>query len=144
MLKEAELVRPKWFEGADGMFEKDFFSELGAMGAQIASEVNQEVAGLAAEFEANIAPNLQKMGEQFAQKANEAANKARAMADEFAARERAAAERRAEQSSPPPAKEKAAAEADNAVEQLRILKMVEKGVITPEEANLLLEALEGN
>jgi hypothetical protein len=39
----------------------------------------------------------------------------------------------------PPSKEKQATEA----EQLKILKMVEKGIISPDEASTLLEAIEG-
>ncbi|MBE2200741.1 MAG: hypothetical protein IAE79_19165, partial [Anaerolinea sp.] len=38
---------------------------------------------------------------------------------------------------PPPPAKKASTE-----EQLKILKMVEQGIISPEEANMLLEALE--
>jgi hypothetical protein len=40
---------------------------------------------------------------------------------------------------PPSNKERQATEA----EQLKILKMVEKGIISPEEASTLLEAIEG-
>lgn len=143
VLKEAQLIRKKWSEEMGATFENDFFSGLGNLGAQIAEEVNREISAKLADFETTVAPGLQKLGEQFAQKATEAADMARAVADELSEKERAYAEKVAapQSRSGPKAREESPSAID---EQLRILKMVEKGVITPEEANLLLEALEGN
>ncbi len=143
VLKEAQLIKEKWGVDQGPMFDMDFMAELSNLGERISSEVTDKVSKMASEMETNFAPKMEKWGEQFAEKMTYAAGAARVMAEDLAEKERARTA--TAQSSPGATKTKPDKEsATNVDEQLRILKMVEKGVITPEEANLLLEALEGN
>ena len=145
ILKEAQIVSKKWDVGGDHMFDFDFVSELTNLGAKISSEVNEQVARVTAELENNFGPDfMQHMSDQFSQKAGAAAEKARKASErEYT---------RASTFGPKPKKRSKPANADAGGDkaggsqeaQLKILKMVEQGVISPDEANMLLKALEGD
>ena len=144
ILKEAQIVAQEWTFGTEPVIDFDFMAELSSLGAKISSEVGEQVARVTAELESNFGPDfMQRMAEQFAQKATDAAAKARktAAASEHGAGRttttgsKGSADERAEKSSQRDGKAEA---------QLKILKMVEKGVISPDEASTLLEALEGD
>lgn len=142
VLKEAEIVSKRWNPEGDLNFDFDFVTELTNLGTKVASEVNEQVSRVTAELENNFGPDfMQRMSEQFSQKAAAAADMAR---------------KAAEAQSPPPKQKpgkrenqtagaKGARKPDSSYEaQLKILKMVENGVISPDEANMLLEALQGD
>ncbi len=134
VLKEAEMVSKKWNMGDEPLFDFDFISELANLGAKISSEVNEQVTRVTAEMENNFGPDfMARMAGQVSQKAAEAAAKAQKAAEQAAPRAADAA----------PSRKKANAGAAYEA-QLKILKMVEEGVISPDEAAVLLEALQGD
>lgn len=137
ILKEMEMVDEKW-EGY-GAGEGDFgygaafgrFS-LDNLGARIEAEINSHLARVTRDVESRFGPEFgQRMAEKFARQAERTAERTRRRPDmgrrsgaEFAAGT-------------------ASRKAASPEEQLKILKMVEAGTISPEEAGMLLEALGG-
>lgn len=141
-LKEAHIVDSRWEEGFDEAdFGFDFGVDMAGLGERISQEVNEHISRVTADFETKFGSDFtQRLSEKIARKAERAAEKAEHAAER--ARQRAERNlRRHGRWAPPPSpqapKRKATSE-----EQLKILRMVEKGVITPDEANILLEALE--
>ena len=132
VLKEAEMVDVKW-KSMGGDLEFDFGFDLAGFGSRIENEVTAQVARLSEELEKKFGSDFgQQIAEKVARKAERAATKARSRAE----RNRAYAGV-GEFSQPAAAKKPASTE-----EQLKILKMVETGKISSEEARMLLEALE--
>lgn len=143
-LKETPIVDNRWESEGFGEtgFDFDFGVDLAGLGERISREVSEHVSRITADIESKFGPEFtRRWEEKIMRKAERAAEKAERAAEK--------ARRRAERSmrqhgrwSPPPRpsapKRKATSE-----EQLKILRMVEKGIITPDEANTLLEALEG-
>jgi hypothetical protein len=137
ILKEAQMISKKWTMSDEELFNFDFLSELSELGtnfgAKISSMINDEVTQDAA----------RKMAEEFSQKAGKAAEKAAEMAGLTA--ERIFEHTSAAQQKKKSAKETALNKSKSSTEaQLKILKMVEQGTISPDEANMLLDALEGD
>ncbi len=130
ILKESSVVDPKWESGAgdDVNFDFDFDFGLGGIGLEISSHINEQINRFTEEFGAKFA----RKAEEAARKAEQAAERARQQAEQQNRRAARAAQTR----SKPAAKSAATQE-----EQLKILKMVEKGIITPAEAATLLDAL---
>jgi DUF4097 and DUF4098 domain-containing protein YvlB len=127
------------FDGSE--FDFDF----SGIGEKISGEISTRMEELSLHLEENLGP-------AFAAKMEEQALKAAAKAEKAAAKAMQQVEKTVRQvrwqsdhpnwKSPAPAssaKERQATEE----EQLKILKMVEKGTITPDEASTLLEAIEG-
>ncbi len=142
VLKEAEIVSKEWNPAGDLNFDFDFVTELTNLGTRVASEVNEQVSRVTAELENNFGPDFMlRMSEQFSQKAAAAAAMARSAAQ---------AESAPPKQKPKTSEKQAAGGTDagkpesNFEAQLKILKMVENGVISPDEANMLLEALQGD
>ena len=139
ILKEGEIVDQKW--GDEASFEADFDFDFSTLGSQISQQVNEQVAQISQRLETKLGPEFtQRMAEKITRKveqatarAEQAAERARQRAD----RQRPRAPRPPRAAAPPEPKQKASSE-----EQLEILKMVEKGIISPGEAATLLEALE--
>ena len=150
-IKDIQVISSEWEQGSDDDFSFDFDFDMEGLAAQIGAQITQKVAIITADLENKFGPDFtQSMADKISRKAEKAAAKAQREAEKAAARaqrEAEKAQRRAERQQrrgrrsrptpPPPSKPKASAE-----EQMKILHMVEKGVITPEEANTLLEALE--
>lgn len=145
-LKEMHIIDSRWqSEGFDESdFGFDFFADMGDFGERISKEVNEHIARVTTDIETRFGPEFtQRLSEKVARKAERAAEKAERAAERARQRAERNMRRRGRWSSPPPAppqpakKKKATSE-----EQLKILRMVEKGIITPDEANTLLEALE--
>lgn len=138
ILKEAEMVNEKWsrYDGDESEFEFDMTMngvDLAAIGARIESEINSHVARITREIETHFGPEFgQRIGEKMSRQAERAGERARRKM-----------ETRGRMGGfdapppPPPARKAASSE-----EQLKILKMVETGTISPEEAGMLLEALD--
>jgi hypothetical protein len=128
-------------ENFDGGFNLDLEAEIAGISQRVNTEINSRMAELNSRMSEFTSRLERKFGPEFSAKIE-------AKAQKFAAR----AERQAERAmrhgrhaghpgftfTPAASKERKATEE----EQLRILKMVENGVITPEEANTLLDALE--
>ena len=120
------------FEAVMGDFDLDNIA------ARIEAEVNTHLARVARDFETRFGPEFgQRMAEKAARQAERAAERmerARRKSEWRGGRPAAA------EATPPSAPTRRAASPE---EQLKILKMVESGAITPEDAGMLLEALEG-
>lgn len=141
-IKDAEAIDPRWEDfdehGEDFAFAFDFAN----MGDRISAQVNEKIELFTHKMEQQFGPNFgREIGEKMARKAEQAAQRA----EKAAERARAQGERGARwQDFPPPAPSAAPPPPKPASpeEQLKILRMVEKGTISPEEASMLLEALE--
>ncbi|MCZ7671400.1 MAG: hypothetical protein M5U34_31835 [Chloroflexi bacterium] len=144
ILKEAQLVKDAWAQDSGEDFNFNFGFDFAEIGERISREVEQNVSRLADELQHRFGPNFgEEMAEKFARKAEHAAAKA----EQAAARAQQRAERQqarhARWTPPPPPKPAAPPKPKSSPEeQIKILKMVEQGIISPEEANTLLQALE--
>lgn len=130
----------------------DFVADLEGLGAQIEAHVAEAMAGMAARLEEGLShiddqairERVERATEKALRKAGQAAGQARRVAEREAEKARLRAERaerrwqRASGRRPRPRQEPATSK-----EQLRVLRMVEEGKITPEQAADLLAALEG-
>ncbi len=139
LLKEGDIVDQKW--GDDASFEADFDFDFANLGSQISQQVNEQVSQISQRLESKLGPEFtQRMAEKITRKVEQATARAEQAADR--ARQRAERQR---QRGPRPSRTAATAEPKqkaSSEEQLEILKMVEKGIISPSEAATLLEALE--
>lgn len=139
VLREAEMADERWgdFDGAEAAFDVEM--DMGHIGARLEAEVNSHIARITRDLETRFGANFgQRIAEQVTRKADKAAERAERAA-ERARRRSGDARGRAggfDFAAPPPKAASASME-----EQLKILKMVETGKITPEEASMLLEAL---
>lgn len=124
----------------------DFDIDLSGLGDHILSEVNNRMSEWSTKMEKNFGPaftaRIEKTAQEAAEKAEKAAEKAVRKAEKAAKKARYQADRSSWNAPPPvsqpqPTKEQKATEE----EQLKILRMVENGVITPDEASTLLEAI---
>lgn len=139
ILKEIDPVDEKWafdYDGEEFAFEGAVNGmEFEKIGARIEAEVNSHLARVARDFETRFGPEFgQRMAEKMArqaERAGERAERARRKGGDWRGRP-------ATEASAPPPRRSASPE-----EQIKILKMVESGAITPEDAGMLLEALEG-
>jgi hypothetical protein len=142
------ILRPKrsghthWgTEDDDFDFNFDFNLDLEKLGEQISAQVTQQVANATAQFEdkfgGDFAQKIAQKVEQAAERVEKAAEKARRRAEQQMGADYMDRRRRTSVAPPPPK-----AKEVNPEEQLKILQMVEKGLISPDEAAMLLEALE--
>ena len=140
VLKESQLVKDEWERDSGAAYGFDFAFDFADIGERISREVEQNVSRITAEIQSRFSPNFgEEIGEKFARKAEQAAAKA----EKAAAR----AQKRAEQQqshwpASAPKRAKSPKPKASPEEQIKILKMVEQGIISPEEANDLLQALE--
>ncbi len=142
-LKSAQLIDEKWEPFPGEEFGFDFAFDMEGLGERIMAQVNDHVARITADIDTRFGPEFTA---KFAQQAERAAAKAEKAAER--ALRRAEHEmrrwerrqhhppRRPSAPSPPP-KPKTSKE-----EHLKILNMVEKGIISPDEANTLWQAME--
>ncbi len=138
ILKPAQAENGKWdgYRGDD--FNMSYAFDFETLGAQISDSVNEQFLRVASELESAFGADFaDKMAAKFSLHAERAA----AQAEKAAERVR---HHYARYAPPPPRPTAPASEANKATaaEQLKILRMVEKGSISPEEASMLLEALE--
>ena len=138
ILKEMEMVDEKW-EGF-GADESEFgFNaamagiSMGNIGARIEAEINSHLSRFTRDIETRFGPEF---GQRIAEKVSRHTERAERSAERY--RRKTDANRRGG-AEPTAAPRKSA----STEEQLKILKMVEAGTISPEEAGMLLEALEG-
>lgn len=141
ILKEISPLDEKWETGMEGdeyEFEAGFGGlELENMAARIEAEVNQHLARVANDMASRFGPEFgQRLAEKASRQAERAAERAERARRKSEWRGRASQDTTA--AGPTPQRRAASPE-----EQLKILKMVEAGTISPEDAGMLLEALEG-
>jgi hypothetical protein len=139
ILKAADSADEDNFESG---FNLDLEAEIAGISQRVNTEINSRMAELNSRMSELTSHLERKFGPEFSAKIEAKAQKMAARAERHA--ERAMRNMRRPASSgftatPASAKERKVTEE----EQLRILKMVENGVISPEEANTLLDALEG-
>lgn len=144
ILKEYDSDKGKsGFE--DIHFEYDF--RWDDLGKHIATEINQRMQELSNRMEQDFGPafssKIEKAARQAATRAERAAERAVRQAEKAARHAQLRAERHGWATPPAPA-QKASSKGSkiSEEEQLKILQMVEKGLISPEEASTLLEAIE--
>ncbi|MEM7332500.1 MAG: hypothetical protein AAF490_10440, partial [Chloroflexota bacterium] len=164
ILNEEQLVDARWEMPNDSDFNFDFSFDLEGITNQLRDRFSTEINRFSSEIESKLGPDFgEELSERLSQKLERAANrveqaasKAAQQAERSATRATAKAERAAQRArrqaeyttrrSPgrPPGSGKSAnppSQPSTTEEKLEILKMVEKGIITPDEAATLLEAL---
>lgn len=142
ILNDIPTKDDSWRGFEEGEFDFDF--DLSGLGDRIASEVTSRMSDWSSRFE-------REFGTGFAARIDRTSQEAAARAERAARKAERAIRKVRWQTEPggwsapsaarPPAssKEKVATEE----EKLKILRMVEKGIISPEEASTLLQAIEG-
>jgi hypothetical protein len=148
-LKGAEKAEQEW-EGFEGSGEFAFGFDMENLGERISSQINEKIAQFTRNMEQQFGPDFgREIGEKMARKAEQAAQRAEKAAERATQRAEKAADRGRKQADwggrwgdygAPAAATKTPPTA-TAEEQLKILRMVETGTISPEEASVLLEAL---
>ena len=165
ILNEEQMVDARWEMPNDSDVNFDFSFDLEGITNQIRDRFSNEINRFSSEIESKLGPDfgqqlserLSKKLEHAATRVEKAASRAAQQAERAASRATSQAERAANQArrqaeyttrrSPgrPPGSGKAAnpptPPSATTEEKLEILKMVEKGIITPDEAATLLEAL---
>ena len=137
VLKESDIVNPKWND--DSSYEADFDFDFANLGNQISQQVSDHVAQIGLRLESKMGPDFtQGMVEKITRKVEQAT----ARAEKAAERARHRAEQQRPRGPKPAHTTPEPKKAASSEEQLEILKMVEKGIISPSEATTLLEALE--
>lgn len=142
ILKDTEVPD----EYLDEDMDIDFDIDLSGLGEHILSEVNNRMSEWSTKMEKNFGPafaaRIEKTAQEAAEKAEKAAEKAVRKAEKAAKKARYQADR-SSWSAPKPASQPQPTKAEKATEeeQIKILRMVEKGVISPDEASTLLEAI---
>ena len=141
ILKEGDIVDQKWQD--DTSFEADFDFDFSTFGTQITQQINEQVSQISQKLENTLGPEFtQRMADKITKKVE----RATAKAEQAAERARQRAERQQRQRGPRMTRTAAPAAGPqkraSSEEQLKILKMVEQGIISPSEAATLLAALE--
>jgi hypothetical protein len=146
ILKKLAPVKDPWEQTANGDYTFDLGFDLADLGEQISDEISAHMSAWSQRMEDEFGPKfsakIERKAEQVGAKAEKAAARAVRRAEKAANRARwgtgptvksGASAHKAQEVKTPKASEE---------EQLKILRMVENGVITPDEAVTLLEALE--
>lgn len=133
VLREEESAGEKWSMEGDDM-EFNMGVNMDDIASRIEAEVNSHISRVTREMES-------KFGAEFSQRINEKLNRKVEKANERM-RRRADQRGRSATFDSGFAATETPAKIVSTEEQLRILKMVETGKITPDEASMLLEALE--
>jgi hypothetical protein len=136
--KDVDAFDPRWETYDESAEEFDFAFDFGSLGERISAQINEKVEMFTRNMEQQFGENFgQEIGLRLARKAEQAAMRAEKAAERAAQR----STRWQDYASPAPAAQPAA-KSVSPDEQLEILRMVEKGKISPEEASMLLDALE--
>jgi hypothetical protein len=142
VLKETEVFDEKMdaFGAAEPGYDPG--AEFEALAAQIRSQVESHVSRIGRDIEARFGVEFgQRISEQINRKAEQAASKAERAAEKARRKAESGGYQFTSFATPPAPAPAAPRKTDSTAEQLKILKMVETGTISPEEASLLLEAL---
>lgn len=144
ILKEAKTDRKAWQQEAGPDFEVEL--DLNGLGDQISSEINYRINEWSKQMEKQFGPEfaykIEQKAQRAAERAEKAAEKALRKAEKATQRVKWQSSQSTWQPSSRPAQATAKDKKATEAEQLKILQMVESGVISPEEASTLLEAIE--
>ena len=147
IMKETDTFSEPWGDQPEDQIDMEFDFDLSGLGQHIALEINNRLGEWSSRFEPGVdsefSAGIERRVRDAAARAEKAAERAMRQAEKAAKKARWQTQNGgwsapAAKSRPPAPKEKKANEA----EQLKILRMVESGVITPDEAATLLEAIE--
>jgi DUF4097 and DUF4098 domain-containing protein YvlB len=138
LLKETEIVNQKWQD--NDAFDAEFDFDFANFGSQITQQINEQVSQISQKLENTLGPEFtQRMAAKITQKVE----RATAKAEQAAERARQRAERQQyRQRGPRTTGSTEPKQSVSSEEQLKILKMVEQGIISPSDAATLLEAME--
>ncbi|HSG15831.1 MAG TPA: hypothetical protein VLE70_05855 [Anaerolineae bacterium] len=147
ILKETDTFSEPWGDQPEDQIDMEFDFDLSGLGQHIATEINNRIGEWSSRFESSFDPEIsvdvERRVRDAAARAERAAERAMRQAEKAARKARWQAQSGGWTPPPPPTrpatpKERKATEA----EQPKILRMVENGVISPDEAATLLEAIE--
>jgi len=144
IMKDVQATKDYWNDDAHVDF--DLGVNLAGLGSQIAEEINSRVSEWSSRLEGElgnkIAQRMEKRAQKAATRAEKAAERAVKQAEKAARKARWKGQATNWSApAPPRTPAKPASSGPSQEEQLKILKMVENGVITPDEASSLLEAM---
>jgi DUF4097 and DUF4098 domain-containing protein YvlB len=145
IMKAMDTFAEPWGDQPEEEIDWEFDLDLTGLGQHISSEINSRLGEWSTRLEsgldAELSADIERRVRDAASRAEKAAERAMRQAEKAAKKARWQAQSGwspPAPSRPAPTKETRATEE----EQLKILRMVESGVITPEEAETLLSALE--
>jgi hypothetical protein len=145
IIKAMDTFAEPWGDQPEEEIDWEFDLDLTGLGQHITSQINDRLGEWSSRFESGLDPELsadiERRVRDAAARAEKAAERAMRQAEKAAKKARW----QAKGSWSPPAPSRSAPTKETratAEEQLKILRMVESGVIKPEEAETLLEALE--
>jgi hypothetical protein len=145
IMKQMDTFSEPWGDRPEDEIDWEFDLDLTGLGQHITSQINDRLGEWSGQFtsgfDAELSADIERRVRDAANRAEKAAERAVRQA------EKAAKKARWQSSgswSPPPPKRPAAPKEQKATEaeQIKILRMVEDGIITPDEAASLLDALE--
>ena len=147
IMKEMDTFSEPWGDQLEDQIDFEFDLDLSGLGDRISSEISSRFGELSnhfgEEFEANFTADIEQRMRDAASRAERAAERAMRQAEKASKKARWQAQSDSWSNPAPPSRPSAPKEAKaTEAEQLKILRMVENGVITPDEAATLLEALE--
>ncbi len=144
-MKAMDTFAEPWGDRPEDEIDWEFDLDLSGLGQHITSQINSRLGEWSSRFEsgfdAELSADIERRVRDAAARAEKAAERAVRQAEKAARKARWQAQGSWSPSTPTrpaPAKETRATEE----EQLKILRMVENGVISPEEAETLLKALQ--
>ena len=144
IIKEADSPDKQFGDFLNMDFDMDM--DFGGLGEQFATEINNRMSEFSTRMEKEFGPSftakIERTAKAAANKAEKAANLAVRKAEQAARKARYQAERTS-WNTPPPARPQSPKENKaTEMEQIKILRMVENGIISPDEATILLEAID--
>ncbi|MGD8585859.1 MAG: hypothetical protein PVJ75_10955 [Chloroflexota bacterium] len=145
IMKAMDTFAEPWGDRPEEEIDWEFDLDLTGLGQHITSQINDRLgewsSRLDSGLDAEVSADIERRVRDAAARAEKAAERAMRQAEKAAKKARWQAQRNWSPPAPPrptaPKESRATEE-----EQLKILRMVESGVITPEEAETLLKALE--
>jgi DUF4097 and DUF4098 domain-containing protein YvlB len=146
IMKETDTFAEPWGDKPEDAIDMEFDLDLSGLGQHISSQINSRLGEWSNRFEsgfdAELSADIERRVRDAAARAEKAAERAMRQAEK--ATKKARWQTQSGGWSPPAASRPVATKESKATEaeQLKILRMVENGVITPDEAATLLEALE--
>jgi hypothetical protein len=145
IIKEAYSPDQQYRDSLDMDFNIDM--DFGGLGEQFATEISNRMSEFSTRMEKEFGPSftakIEKTAQEAANKAEKAAERAVRKAEQAAQKARYRADRASWNAPPPPVRPQSTKENKvTEAEQLKILRMVENGIISPDEATILLEAID--
>lgn len=149
ILRDTQVTKEEWDSEDEEGFGFDFSMDFGALGERISQQINRVTTELQTKFGPDFTSKISSKAEEAAAKAEKAAERAMRELEMQMEKMNRKANRPVPPVPPvrpvspvPPTPPTPKAKKSSAEEQLKILRMVESGTITPDEAAMLLKALD--